>query len=448
MYKIFIVVLLSYFTGFGQYSISGKIDPSEDISWILLFKIENGEEVYLNNAELNNGEFHFKISETEKPGILRAYYDIEQRQFVEFLFNQENVAFQFDPNSPMQSIEYSSSRENEIYRNYYNEIYAKQKKIDTLQIAYFSNEDKKTGVILTKEYKKTLVDLKELQSDYEKLSQNTLAYHFIKASAQYNPLEPIQIPNEYLSEAKKHFFDAIDFKNETLKNSTFLSDRMIDYVFYLNQAENDLIANDLQLQAIQDIDEKIINDYALEQRFYQNLITEYLARENAVMAENVLEKYGQLPVENQNKAFLSKTKNELKTAVGSRAPEIIWKENETEKSLSALTGYDYYVIAFFSSTCSHCQEEMPIFHDYILGINNLKVIAIGLEEENSFTSYDEMTQKFPEFINIMETEKWESSFAQSYGISAVPSFYVLDNEKTIIAKPDDVEEIMRLFGAD
>lgn len=448
MYKIFIVILLSCYTGFAQFSISGKIDPSEDISWILLFKIENGEEVYLNNSEVNNGEFNFKIPETEKPGILRAYYDIEQRQFVEFLYNKENVAFHFDPNSPMQSIDYITSRENEIYRNYYTEIYAKQKRLDTIQIAYFSNEDKKVGMNLEKEYKKNLAELKGLQSKYENLSQNTLAYHFIKASAQYNAPAPIKIPNEYLSEAKKHFFDALDFKDETLKNSTFLSDRMIDYVFYLNQAENALTANDLQLQAIRDIEVKIQNDNALKARFYQNLITEYLARDNAVMAQNVLEKYEQLPAEDQNKAFLSKIKNELKTAVGSQAPEIIWKENEIEKSLSELNGFDYYVIAFFSSTCSHCQEEMPIFHDYILGINNLKVIAIGLEDESSFASYDEMTEKFPEFINIMETEKWDSKLVRSYGISAVPSFYVLDNEKTIIAKPDDVEEIMRLFGAD
>ena len=245
-----------------------------------------------------------------------------------------------------------------------------------------------------------------------------------------------------------HFFDALDFKDETLKNSTFLSDRMIDYVFYLNQAENALVANDLQLAAISDIDKKIETDDALKQRFYQNLITEYLARDNALMAQNVLGKYEQLPAANQNSAFLSKTKNDLKTAVGSQAPDIIWKENDTEKSLSGLTGYDYYVIAFFSSTCSHCQEEMPVFHDYILGIHNLKVVAIGLEDENSFASYDEMTEKFPEFINIRQTEKWESSLVQSYGISAVPSFFVLDNDKTIIAKPDDVEELMRLFGAD
>jgi thiol-disulfide isomerase/thioredoxin len=223
---------------------------------------------------------------------------------------------------------------------------------------------------------------------------------------------------------------------------------MIDYVFYLNQSDNALTANDLQSQAITAIEDKIQNDTALKTRFYENLITEYLARDNAIMAQHVLIKYEQLAPEFKNKAFLAKTKDELKTAVGSQAPEITWKENETQKSLSALTGYDYYVIAFFSSTCSHCQEEMPIFHDFILGINNLKVIAIGLEDENSFASYNTMTENFPEFINVMETDKWESKLAKSFGISAVPSFYVLDNEKTIIAKPDDVEEIMGLFGTD
>ncbi|MFD1315353.1 thioredoxin-like domain-containing protein [Namhaeicola litoreus] len=448
MQKILIIALLSYFTGFSQYSISGKLDPSENISWVLLFKIENGEEIYLNNSEVTDGEFDFKIDATEKPGILRAYYDIEQRQFVEFLFNKENVAFEFDPNSPMLSIAYKNSRENEIYRNYYTEIYGLQKRLDTVQMAYFSNQDQSLNAGLEKKYKENLKELKKAQSKYESLSNNTLAYHFIKASAQYNAPEPIKIPQEYLSEAKLHFFDALDFKDEILKNSTFLSDRMIDYVFYLNQAENMLAANDLQSQAIRDIEDKIALDPALKARFYQNLITEYLAKDNAVMAEKILKKYEQLAPEFQNRAFIAKTKEDLKTAVGSQAPEISWTDLEGQKTLNELTDYDYYVIAFFSSTCSHCQEEMPIFHDYILGINNLKVIAIGLEDENSFASYNTMTENFPEFINIMESEKWESHLVKSYGISSVPSFFVLDNEKTIIAKPGDVEEIMRLFGTD
>ena len=58
------------------------------------------------------------------------------------------------------------------------------------------------------------------------MAQGTLAYHFIKASARYNPKQLINTPETYLKEIQTHFFDHIDFNNTALDNSTFKHDKI------------------------------------------------------------------------------------------------------------------------------------------------------------------------------------------------------------------------------
>lgn len=444
-----LVSALIYFfsiTLLSQTSVSGTINPSDDISWILLYQIENGNEVYIDNSEVNEGEFAFKLPQNQNPGFYRAYYNIEDRMFVEFLFDQKDIHFTFNPKNPLESLVFKDSKSNDIYRKYYREIYSVQKKLDSIQIAYFRNEDAKLENQYKKQYDTRLKSVQKTQKDFEEISKNTLAYPYIKASAQYNDPEPIKQPSVYLESARQHFFDAVDFSDPDLKNSSFLSDKMTDYIFYLNQAENPLTANDLQKEAIVSLEEKLKSDNELKEKLYRDLVNDYLAMENILMVNYTLERYNLLPHEYKNFSFLDDTQNKLKTAVGTEAPNIFWKVNELEKSLYNLIGSDYYIIVFFSSTCSHCIQEMPAFHDFIQEVGNLKVIAIGLEDSTSFASYQTMTEGFTDFINIMEEEKWGSQIAKDYGVTAVPSFFILDADKTIIAKPDNTEELKALFG--
>ncbi|MDZ7612323.1 MAG: hypothetical protein U5K51_00285 [Flavobacteriaceae bacterium] len=73
----------------------------------------------------------------------------------------------------------------------------------------------------------------------------------------------------------------------------------------------------------------------------------------------------------------------------------------------------------------------------------MKVLAIGLEDENSFDSYAKLTKEFTDFILILESENWESKKARDYGVTEIPGFFVLDADKKIIAKPEHVEDLIQ-----
>jgi thiol-disulfide isomerase/thioredoxin len=437
--------ILSSFSLSGQNGVTGKIDPPENISWILLYKMENGEEVYVNNAEVINGNFSFALPKEQTAGVYRAYYQIENKMFVEFLYNQQAVHFTFDPKKPFESVRFTNSEENNLYLDYYETIFQKQRAVDTVQVLYFESADAKTDKKLIKDYQTKLEELKKTQGAFEKRSENTLVNHFIKSSTQYNSETPFKKPADYLNTGRMHYFDKIDFSDPALKNSSFLTDKMNDYVFHLNQAENKQTSDELQKKAILDVKAKLTEDRILEEKFYRSLIKAYLDTENVEMVKFVLEQYKTLPKENRDNAFLGKTSYSLKTTIGSQAPDLNWKENGMDQNLYKLSGSDYYIVVFFSSTCSHCQKEMPVFHDFIKEIGNVKVLAIGLEDEKTLDSYKNLTAPFTDFILVLEKESWESKKARDYGVTEIPGYFVLDSNKKIIAKPEDVEELKSMF---
>ena len=445
MKKILLSIFL--FTCFAiqaQYSIKGTIDPDHDYSWILLYKMVNGDQTYVANADVIEGQFTFEIEDSEPVGIYRAYYQIENNLYVEFIYNKEEIEFSFDPNSPDSSIAFSRSKENNVYQNYYREIKLQQQKIDSIQVLYFKSTDKDQDSELVDQYQKNLKELKEIQQNFEKESNDMLAHHFIRASAQYNAEEPHKEPVDYMLAIKAHFFDYMDLSDEVLNHSTFVIDRLHDYVFYLNQADDLNSENEYQKIAIEKSLKWIGNDFELLSNFEEDLLEAYLFNENVEMINFVNENYYKsLPDALQSRELNERISGTLKTAIGTKAADFSWQSEGISNSLHTLTGTDYYIVLFFSSNCPHCQMEIPEFYKFITGIENIKVVAIGLEDEKK--SWELMTKEYTEFINILDLDKWSSQKVVDYGVNAIPTYFVLDSDKRILAKPEDFNELKSLF---
>ena len=428
----------------AQYSINGTIDPDHDYSWILLYKLENGEQSYVANADVVDGEFNFEIDEKEPSGIYRAYYQIENHLYVEFIYNKEDVKFSFDPNNPDTSIAFSESEENTMYHEYYETIKFKQQRLDSVQVLYFKSADKKTDEALEKTYKEYLAELKSEQNRFEKKSEGMLANHFILASSQYNSNSPNKEPDVYLDVIKEHFFDAMDLSDSILNHSTFVNDRLNDYIFYLHQGEDEASENELQKLAIDKAVLWIGQYWEILGSFEDDLLETYLISENVEMINYVMDTYYKsLPKTYQNQELIKKTESTLLTALGSLAPDFSWESDGKIKSLHGLSGTDYFIVLFFSSNCPHCQMEIPEFYKFISGIENIKVVAVGLEDEKQ--SWEVMTKEYNEFINILDLDKWSSQKVKDYGIEAIPTYLVLDDEKKILAKPEDFNELKSMF---
>jgi thiol-disulfide isomerase/thioredoxin len=101
---------------------------------------------------------------------------------------------------------------------------------------------------------------------------------------------------------------------------------------------------------------------------------------------------------------------------------------------------------FWSSACSHCMQEIPQLQKFIKmqPKGKLQVVAIGLED--SPNNWKKLIATYPEFINVLGLGKWTNKLGVLYNINATPTYFILDKNKKIIAKPNDILELREYFS--
>jgi len=119
--------------------------------------------------------------------------------------------------------------------------------------------------------------------------------------------------------------------------------------------------------------------------------------------------------------------------LGAIAPDIVWVDDKKELKLSELEAAERYILVFWSSTCGHCLNELPALHKELRKHPAVKVLAVGLEDHD--ISWKNEAKKLPNFEHTIALGKWDSEYADLYNITATPTYFVLDSDKRIIAKP-------------
>ena len=251
----------------AQYTIKGELDPPKNFNWVVLYNIKGARQVFLesgkikkvtqtrNGKETEIGRFEFIVPENAEVGSYRVAYKTEGAGFVDFLFNKEHIEFTFNPENTEETIQFQASKENKIYRKYIAAVAKEQYKIDSLQVSYLKKPTPQTADL----YQVQRSRITALHRQYLNMSKGLLAYHFIKATNRYNSTSIAKNSEEYLKSINEHFFDSIDFSNRALYNSTFIIDRITDYVFHMNYSDDAKKQYELYQQAVKTVVSKVKN---------------------------------------------------------------------------------------------------------------------------------------------------------------------------------------------
>jgi thiol-disulfide isomerase/thioredoxin len=439
MKKLFLLLALISFSLQAQYKISGEMNTAGKYTWVILYKIEGARQVFVKSGKIANGKFSFELPANTKPGAYRVNYKTEGNGFADFLFNKEDVAFTFDPEKAEETIHFSKSIENKLYQEYIHTVSTQQFKTDSLQIAYLKNPLAKTASL----YETQLAKIAALQKQYLAKSNGKMVYDFIKATNRYNNPVIAKDPQEYLKSINNHFFDTIDFNNQTLYNSAFLVDRITDYVFYMNYSDDPAKQRELYDNAVKRVLEKAKNQ-TFKKDIIEFLITQFVNASNIDFADYVLNSYyKKLPESVQSTEFTVNYLEKTAVAVGRIAPEITWSTNGKNYKLSTINEASNYVLVFWSTSCGHCLREVPQLYTFTKDIKNSKVIAFAME--NNDKEWKKMKQGFVGWHHVLGLKKWDNPIARAYQIYATPTYIVLDKDKKIIAKPETLEELKKII---
>lgn len=431
---IFIFALMSTFS-FAQQTISGTFSPPEEFTYAFLYHATPTGAEYINRAELSeDGSFTIPFDSTATQGIYKIVYALppEDNNF-DFIYNgKESVSFTF---SLEKGLDFTNSEDNKLW-----ESYSKSMEMANITLSNFYTQESAD----TNAYLAIVKTMRDTQIAYEASSKGTLASVFIKANTPYIP-EAYEDLSTYSKNLKRDYLKHTDFSNPLLQSSDFLVDRVMAYVFGMS-------ANTSNDNYKKDVDDLIATigqgNIEIKTILFEMIWRRFKGMDNSELANYVGDNYLIELAKLTNYDALSQELIVYKNnTIGNKATNFdlaITKDNKTiSTTLHDLDIANQYVVIFWSSTCGHCLDELPKVKELLTTHKDLKVIAIGLEEETE--NWQTKIAEFPDFIHVLGLGKWDNPTSDAYGIESTPTYFLLDQDKTIIAKPYDVEALKAIL---
>ncbi|MBT8288855.1 MAG: redoxin domain-containing protein [Flavobacteriaceae bacterium] len=423
----------------GQQALNGTFLPPEEFDWVLVYKVSPTNSSYVGDAKIDeNGKMTFVLDSTQTKGMYRLVYAVPQEEYnFDIIYDgNENVEFTFHID---QGIEFESSIENKLMSSYTNSMSLISQSLGN----YFREQSSDTTALMT-----IFKTQRETQTEFEKLSKDMIAGHFVRANRPYIP-DSYEDLKTYLSNIKNHYFDHVDFTDPILQSSNFLVEQSLNYVFGMVSKDN------LRSKGYEENLDKVVNamEKATDQtkKMLLEILWQQLSEANYestanYLADNYLIDLAKSLQEQDLVNELVQFKN---VSLGHIAPNFKidshWKGKPVKTNFHDLKDADQYILVFWSSNCSHCLEELPKLRDFMKssGLNKTQVIAFALEDELSIWTSEKFN--YPDFIHVAGLDKWENAVGKSYNISATPTYFILDGSKSIIAKPEDIVAVKQFF---
>ena len=408
---------------FSQQSIQGTFPTNGNFTFAMLYKSTPTSLEYVERSKMaSDGSFKIDLPAETPAGIYKLVYGLPLEDYnFDLIFNgKEDVVLSF---SDEEGLIFKASSENTLWMSY-----TKSMELVNMAISNFYTQESTDE----KAFKDIFKTLKDTQNGFEDAAKGMMVLEFVKANRPYIP-EQFEDVQTYSNNLKSTFLKHVDFNNPLLQSSEFLTDRVLAYVFGMNGSLDAEVYKSQIEQLLTTIGDE--ND-AIKMSLLETIWQQFISMENYDLANYVSDNYLMSLAKSQDNQKLLHELNVFKNAsIGVKAKDFPINNS----TLHNLETSEYYVLIFWSSTCPHCLQELPKVQKVMQGYDakKVKVIAYGIEDDNA--NWEKVTANYPEFIQVIGLEKWDNPLVKYYGIMSTPSYFVLDKNKKIIAKPYDTD---------
>ena len=420
----------------AQQTISGTFSPASDFTYAFLYRATPTGPIYVDRSELTEeGGFEITLDSSASKGIYKIVYATPPEEFnFDLMYNgNEDVVLNFDAE---KGLEFIQSKDNKLWTSYTSSIDMVNRTISNYYTKQSSDKKAFAGIFKT---------LESTQQAFEEASKGKISHTFITANRPYVPRSYEDL-STYSKHLKLNYLNHVDFSDQLLQSSDFLSERALTYVFGMPGSSNP----EEQRKAIDHLVGKMegINPI-VKTTILVKVWQEFAETENKEMSDYLIDNYLlNLAKQTDNGALADQLNSYRNTTIGTKAPDFTLS-SPVETANKGKTLYDLneeksYLLIFWSSGCSHCLDELPKVKNLLKSNPNIQVVAFGLEDDDK--NWSREIKKYPDFIHVLGLGKWENTTAKTYGISGTPSYFMLDSNKVITAKPFDYEALKELLN--
>lgn len=431
-----LVTLLIALTSQSQHTISGTFSPAEDYTWLIAYHLKPGTQQYVADTAIKDGKFELSIPENSPVGTYRLVYAVPQAEFnFDILYTgKEDLKLSFDAE---EGVEFTGSNENKLFSTYFREIQEAESRLISFYTSGFTDK---------KEFNKITENYMAIQNSFMERSANLMVLDFVTANKPYIPskYESIQ---QYVKNRKEHYFDELDLNNPVLQASSFLTDKVGNYIFTALPLD-EMTPEETEIAMKENLKTVVSKLDGVSDKYQFSILYSIWAQASASnfhnLADSIYLDYLTLKAKSpQDQKIVTDIALQNRIRIGAIASEIIWKKGEEQKTLSGLEGSENYVLVFWSSTCGHCLRELPALHKKLKEYPNVKVVAVGLEDNDVIWKLE--SAKLENFEHAIALGKWDSEYAALYGIDSTPTYFILDKDKRIIAKPENDKDVVEFL---
>jgi len=142
---------------------------------------------------------------------------------------------------------------------------------------------------------------------------------------------------------------------------------------------------------------------------------------------------------------LVKLKDEMKfhreNQLGMQAPYIALEDTIGQKVRLYHVKSDFTVLYFYSPTCGHCKKKTPILKEVYDRVKDKGVEVVAVCTDTEVDKWKDFIKDFGlNWLNYGDPNL-RSNFRVQYNVRSTPVLYVLDENKKIIAKKLDVDQV-------
>ncbi len=460
--NILLIFLFICSFSYSQYNINIKVDKLTNSNLYLGYHY--GLKTFIvDTIQINNkGEGIFKGTEKLQQGIY--FIAFPSMNYFDFMITEnQNFSIVTDTSNFLETLNFKNSNENQIFLEYqitsaklrmaltkqktqlgkYRHIPDSVKQIQN-SINKLSNTIKQYKAKIISENKAAL-----FTKIINALSEPVIPEPDINKLRDYNLNKDSVLQTYIYSYYKNHYFDNFDFSDIRLLYSSILPSKINSfYSKIVNPITDSLIfeTNKLIKKAGVNADMyKFTIIYLLsifestgkmphDELFVHIAETYYLSGKAKWMSKTLL---------NQLKLRVNSIKPNM---IGKTAPNLLLQDDKgLDFNINKLND-KYILLYFWNIECGHCKTYTPILHN-ISNIyqNKIKFIAVYTENDKD---------NWLKYISDNKLNNWTNAYDQSgnsnlinlYDIYKTPRIYMLDKNKTIIAKDIEVENIEKYLN--
>jgi thiol-disulfide isomerase/thioredoxin len=422
-----------------------------------------------------NGQGRFEGEKAFGGGLYLIYLD-PARYFDLLLGDDQHLSIQADPSDLIHGVDFDGSEDNRVFKEYKAYLQEKRGELEMLNSQLSNAPGPADSTRILDRQRALNREMEAYMDRIERDYPDLFVSDFIGATREPLPPESLLNGDKRHDDSirffyyREHYFDRFDPFNLRLLHTPLYEGKIMNYLTRAVSQHPDslIVAVDYLLQGSRKNEE--LYRYMLITLFNHFAESKYIGMDAVYF--HIAETY-YLPDASWSSAeFLAKLKENLEaskpTLIGQKAPNLILRqvpeehfgmaEQDTAIKRDPHIGNDFFMydieaaytlLYFWEADCGHCQKATPALYEVFSRLKDRGVEVISVHVINSI----EGKEKWVDFVNENQLLGWincwspySNEFRKLYNLQSYPQLFILDKDKTIVAKrvtPEQAEQIIR-----